>query len=81
MRPLRRLIGERRPDLLWPALGVMLAVHLLGVALTTARTWFLGIAAQRLANDLPDFRGHAAELVAQGLTTPEEAYRVLATSG
>jgi hypothetical protein len=31
--------------------------------------------------DLPDFRGHAAELVAQGLTTPEEAYRVLATSG
>jgi ABC-type multidrug transport system fused ATPase/permease subunit len=49
-----RVIGERRPDLLWPALGVMLAVHLLGVALTTARTWFLGIAAQRLANDLRD---------------------------
>lgn len=31
------------------------------------------------SDELPSFRGQAAELVTSGVTTPEEAYRVLAT--
>lgn len=46
------VIGKRQPEMLLPALGLMLAVHLLGAGLSTARTYVLGIAGQRFVADL-----------------------------
>jgi ATP-binding cassette, subfamily B, bacterial len=46
------VIGNKRPEMLLPALGLMLAVHLVGAGLSTARTYILGIAGQRFVADL-----------------------------
>ncbi len=46
------VIMERKIDLLMPALGVMVAVHLFGAALSSVRTYLLGVAGQRFVHDL-----------------------------
>jgi ATP-binding cassette, subfamily B, bacterial len=46
------VIMERKIDLLLPALGVMVAVHLFGAALSSVRTYLLGVAGQHFIHDL-----------------------------
>jgi ABC-type multidrug transport system fused ATPase/permease subunit len=46
------VIVHRKVGLLLPALGVMVAVHLIGVGLSALRTYLLGIVGQRFVYDL-----------------------------
>jgi len=48
------VIGNSRTHLLVPAMVAMFAVHLIGAALSAARTWLLGRAGQRFVADLRD---------------------------
>jgi ABC-type multidrug transport system fused ATPase/permease subunit len=46
------VVVARKASLLLPALGVMIAVHFVGVALSTLRTYLLGVVGQRFVYDL-----------------------------
>jgi ABC-type multidrug transport system fused ATPase/permease subunit len=46
------VIVHRKVGLLLPALGVMVAVHLVGVSLSALRTYLLGVVGQRFVYDL-----------------------------
>jgi len=70
MYVVNEVIQHERHEMLLPALGVMLAVHLASMGLTALRSYVLGVAGQRFVEDLRN-RIHA-KLLRQSVTYFQE---------